>query len=1475
MPIIQSRSVAWRQHLAPQFLTHVLAVALLFLLPRFLVAQGSCSSLYPPCDPSNTPPQVSVSNDSYAYSDSIVSIIAYVSDDDGLAAGTFSATLNGTPISLSLTLNSTGTNGTVTGSVRIASGTNVLTLSISDTRGLSASGSGSLMRDPPPPSRPPRAAPAVWASSDPSANDNLDKTRCVAQCFDGVLSYSTPPYTSRDTPRSLTLVYRSSMARPVGAVELDVADPSQTPADYLGLQLRDSAGAPINFLSAAGGTELYWRGMVQNGRVVGLFELADAPTGIYRYTAHATNYWQGASLSSDKPLQLLVVNEKDSPYGVGWSIAGLQRLYRRSYSEVLITEGDGSAKRFTLDSSTAAVDYYHSPAGDFTALQIARTLPTDARRSYPDGTVITLRAADGRMTKVKSRFGDSTLYGYDGSGRLTTVTDPVGKVTTLAYGGNGKLSSITDPGGRVSTIVMDASGQIIEIRDPRGVPAFKGATYVNRLLTGWFDVAGGEWSVDYDGMRQLQRLTTPQVATTSYQKRFATLFRSPLAQAGVFPGAANGPSTAAAASSVRSDSVQALVIAPRGDTTWLRVNRFRQPERVVVREPISKRLKTSTIEYYDSGLPQAITTSTNARTNLTWIGSNLVEASDLTTNLTERRSYDTYGQVVADSLNGIEQFCSFYSGPGRLDSTQVRRDVTRYTWDTARNRVLSVRDPLGHTTSFTYDSTGFRNTHSITAEGNRTTTFSYDAYGRVSTTTNPMSQQVVSGYDLINRPASITLPSGIVTSVMYADSLRRTTVIDAKGQQYQTFVNALGWVTEKIDPRGGHQVTEYDTYGNMADFINRRGQTVRMTYDSLGRILTRVFLNDTTRFAYDTAGRWIGAANASSTDTIKFNAAGQVEQQISVRNGRRYVVTSAYLPSAVRSWTILQGPWGRDTLRLQYDSLQRLKWFSGFGGKGTRLTYNSDGLASTDTLPTGTNASSALTFSTAYNELHEPSSVSANLSAVQDALGRTYTYDQLGRVSTIDWGPYSDAWHRSYGYDPLGRLQSWEDTHTYQKTSRELVCSDETDITTCFHPVYDTTESVRGEDFVYDSVGNRRDHAAVIGIGNRVTSFDGYTLDYDADGNLISKQKTGFTQILTWNVVGQLTSVVTNGRTVTYSYDAFGRRVRKDAQVTAGSSAVDVTRYLYDGDQMIADLDSAGNAIREYTYYPGIDQPHSVRRVSDRAVFYYSTELPGHVTGLVNASNQVVNQYIYGPFGQALTVTEQVAQPFRFAGREYDSEDGLYYYRSRFYDPQLARFVSEDPIGLDGGINPFAYVGNDPTNKRDPSGLCPVGEFQSTVSIRIYIPELGMVDLEVPFCTKPLAPVVVPSSNNETLRNIIVLGTDMSGDPNSFRRISHFTFREYGPDGSHRVDMDFNNKGEPHMHDDRSVPHSERRDPTPEELERFKGWQLRNLLEALTAYLRGVSAPSLPLFMVPACFDPVRGPYARPAGGCPVSGNVI
>jgi RHS repeat-associated protein len=185
-------------------------------------------------------------------------------------------------------------------------------------------------------------------------------------------------------------------------------------------------------------------------------------------------------------------------------------------------------------------------------------------------------------------------------------------------------------------------------------------------------------------------------------------------------------------------------------------------------------------------------------------------------------------------------------------------------------------------------------------------------------------------------------------------------------------------------------------------------------------------------------------------------------------------------------------------------------------------------------------------------------------------------------------------------------------------------------------------------------------------------------------------------QYLYWNSIGQLDSVKTNGALVSFGYDGAGRRVRK----TVGSAAY---KYIYDGDQILT-IDSSGTRLRTYSYYPGVDQPHSVITSAGYRFYYLSEVGAGSVRGIIDTVGGIKNRYQYAPFGASEVTSEQVVNPFRYTGREYDPETQLYYYRARYYDPSLARFISEDPTGLSSDINQYRYAAGDPINANDPSG---------------------------------------------------------------------------------------------------------------------------------------------------------------------------
>ncbi len=168
------------------------------------------------------------------------------------------------------------------------------------------------------------------------------------------------------------------------------------------------------------------------------------------------------------------------------------------------------------------------------------------------------------------------------------------------------------------------------------------------------------------------------------------------------------------------------------------------------------------------------------------------------------------------------------------------------------------------------------------------------------------------------------------------------------------------------------------------------------------------------------------------------------------------------------------------------------------------------------------------------------------------------------------------------------------------------------------------------------------------------------------------------------------------GEIVNFEYDPFGRRIYK-------SSSLGTTIFIYDGATLIEEVDDTGLVKALYTHGLGIDEPLSMQRGGTMS--YYHADGLGSITSLTNFGADVVSSYQYDSFGNLTNSTGSISNPFLYTGRELDIETGLYFYRARYYDPSIGRFISEDPIQFKGGNNFYGYVNNDPVNAVDPWGL--------------------------------------------------------------------------------------------------------------------------------------------------------------------------
>ncbi len=420
------------------------------------------------------------------------------------------------------------------------------------------------------------------------------------------------------------------------------------------------------------------------------------------------------------------------------------------------------------------------------------------------------------------------------------------------------------------------------------------------------------------------------------------------------------------------------------------------------------------------------------------------------------------------------------------------------------------------------------------------------------------------------------------------------------------------------------------------------------TYDLVGKITAVNDPTGTYAFAYDNMGRLIGTTTSYSFLTSRS-------------------FTNAYAYDAASNRTGFTDPESGATA-YTYDTLNRLTSLappSAFGSGSFGFSYDALSRRTQMTRP------NSVTTNYAYDNLSRLQSVLHQLSG-STIDGASYTLDSAGnRTAKVD---QLAAVTSNYTYDAIYQL-----TQTMQGSS--------------------TTES-----YSYDAVGNR---TASLGVSsyttnasNEMTANSNASYTYDSNGNTLTKVVGSNTTSYTWDFENRLTSVALpgSGGTITFKYDPLGRRIYKSS--SSGTSV-----YAYDGADLIEEANSSGGVVSRYAQGEAVDE--SLAMLRGTATSYYEADALGSITSLTNTSGSLAQTYTYDSFGKLTGSAGSLTNSFQYTGRELDTETGLYYYRARYYDPSTGRFVGEDPIGIEGGINSYRYVSNGPVNSTDPSGLCP------------------------------------------------------------------------------------------------------------------------------------------------------------------------
>lgn len=386
----------------------------------------------------------------------------------------------------------------------------------------------------------------------------------------------------------------------------------------------------------------------------------------------------------------------------------------------------------------------------------------------------------------------------------------------------------------------------------------------------------------------------------------------------------------------------------------------------------------------------------------------------------------------------------------------------------------------------------------------------------------------------------------------------------------------------------------------------------------------------------------------------------------------------------------------------QYDSLDRVAQVT-FDDSST-IVYEYD---ATGRFSTATDSVSG-TITREYDELGRLAGETTPVGAV------AYAYDSADRLSSMTVTGQPSV---TYAYDDANRLTAVSRagltaTIAYDAADRRTSLTLPNGITTVYG--YDDASQLASlthalgavtlgtVTYTYDSAGNR---TAVDGLpvvlpqpvastvydaANQVNRWGERHFTYDENGNRVSDGLTSYT----WNVRGQL-AAITGASAASFNYDAAGRRMTK----TAGST----TSFLYDGANVVSEY-SAGALVAAVLGSRGEDEYFA--RLAG------TTQIPvvdglGSVTHLTDAGGAVTERLSYEPYGRDGNAAGG-AYPYGFTSREKDV-DGLMYYRARYYDPSLARFLSEDPLGLSAGVNVYAYAMNSPLMYTDPTGTSAKG----------------------------------------------------------------------------------------------------------------------------------------------------------------------
>jgi RHS repeat-associated protein len=363
----------------------------------------------------------------------------------------------------------------------------------------------------------------------------------------------------------------------------------------------------------------------------------------------------------------------------------------------------------------------------------------------------------------------------------------------------------------------------------------------------------------------------------------------------------------------------------------------------------------------------------------------------------------------------------------------------------------------------------------------------------------------------------------------------------------------------------------------------------------------------------------------------------------------------------------------------------------------TAYTYDLAGNVLTVTLPSGR------TITTTRNANGQVSGVSAIVAGSSVNLASSITYLPFGPMNALTYGN-SRTFSATYDqdYNPTNRTVSTIYNHSYDTDDTgNIIQIGSTDYGYDALNRLDEEDSGSATTYTYDATSNRltkvnggTTSTTVPSTSNKISAVGGTSYTYDAAGNVTAIG----TQSYVWNAAGQMKEAKVSGSTVgTYTYDSQNRRVKK---VAGGNT----THYVYGLNGLLyGEYDNSGNLIREYVYLN--DAPLAqVDAGSPEVLTYLHPDHLGTPRFGTSTGGSQVWAWSSDTFGNGAPSGAATVN-LRMPGQYYDAESGLFYNWNRYYNPATGRYISSDPIGIDGGLNIFLYAEASPVMYSDPRGL--------------------------------------------------------------------------------------------------------------------------------------------------------------------------